>query len=156
MILEIALGIVLGVVILRYWQPIVALGLFAAVGAILFIIAGIVIYWIATNEPLLEKILTISIVFTVYLIGLLVSKLIAKRTVLKEGEIGVLLTITVFLIIATSFFFPFITKWATDANKPELFLFLLPLLGIWTWTWLKLSSLLKTRHAELSGVNTET
>jgi uncharacterized membrane protein len=155
MIIDIALGIVLAVVILRYWPVIVGLGIAATIGVVLLAIGGAVIYFVFTNEVVLQKVTTLAILLAVFLMGSWVSHLIAQRTVLKMEEIGVLLTITIFLIAMTIFFFPFIFKWATDAHEPQLFLFLIPLVGLWMWLWFKLSRLLRTRNAELVNANKE-
>ena len=155
MIIDIALGIVLAVVILRYWPAIVALGLLAVTVAVLLALVGGVIYFLAAHDALRGKIATISILIVIFLLGTFVSQLIARRTVLKAEEIGVLLTITIFLTATTAFFIWFISKWALDAGEPVLFLFLLPLAGLWAWLWVKLSNLLRTRNAELSAKPSE-
>ncbi|MBI3231387.1 MAG: hypothetical protein HYZ45_14845 [Burkholderiales bacterium] len=151
MIIDIALGIVLAVFILRYWPAIVALGIIAVIGFVLLAFVGVGIYFIASNEAVLQKVLTVLTLVAVFLVGSFVSQLIAQRTVLKSEEVGVLLTIAIFLTVTTLFFAWFIAKWALDAGEVQLFLFLTPLLGLWAWLWIKLSRLLKSRRAEISG-----
>lgn len=154
MIIEVALGVVLGVLILRYWREFLALGLFATIGIAVLAILAIGVFWIASNEQALQKVLTLLFLAAAFLVGLLIAKVIAKRSVLTVEEIGVLLTIAVFLLPMTSFFIWFITKWATEAGEPALFLFLLPLTGLWYWLWLKLSRLRRSRNGIVqSGSN---
>ena len=49
MILEIALGIVLAVIILAFWDVILSLGLILIVAAIVLIAAGLLILWAVTG-----------------------------------------------------------------------------------------------------------
>jgi len=49
MILEIALGIVLAVIILAFWEVILGLGLILMVAAIVLIAAGLLILWAVTD-----------------------------------------------------------------------------------------------------------
>ena len=146
MVLDIALGIVLAVVILRYWPAILAMGIFATVGAIVLAIAGVAVYVVTTNEVLLQKVSAVAALLVAYVVGTFVARLIAKRTVLTASEVGVLLTIAAFLGSATVFFFWFINTWATQANDPSLYLYLVPILALWAGVWLKLSSLLQSRR----------
>jgi membrane-associated protease RseP (regulator of RpoE activity) len=147
MILDVALGLVLGVLFLRYWPAILALGLFAVAGTVVLAIAALFLYWDASNEQVFQKTITLLFLAAAYVVGLLLAKVIAQRSVLTVQEIGVLLAIAVFLVPTTSFFIWFITKWATEAGEPELPLFLLPLVGLWVWLWLKLSRLRRSRNA---------
>lgn len=149
MILDVALGLVLGVLFLRYWPTILALGLFAVAGTVVLAIAALLVYWVASNEQVLQKAITLIFLAAAYVVGLLLAKVIAQRSVLTVQEIGVLLAITVFLVPTTSFFIWFITKWATEAGELGLLLFLLPLVGLWAWLWLKLSRLRRSRNAVL-------
>lgn len=151
MIIDIALAIVLAVFMLRYWAAIVALGVIGVIGFVLLASVGLVIYFIAANEAVLQKVLTVLTLVAVFLVGSFVSQLIAQRTVLKAEEVGVLLTISIFLTVTTLFFMWFIATWAMDAGEFQLFLFLTPLAGLWAWLWVKLSRLLRTRRAEIAG-----
>lgn len=146
MIIEVALGVVLGVLILRYWREFLALGLSATIGAAALAIISIAVFWIASNEQVLQKFLALLFLFTAVLVGFLIATIIAKHSVLTVEEIGVLLAIAVILVPATSFFIWFITKWAIEAGESALFLFLLPLVGLWYWLWLKLSRLRISRN----------
>ena len=148
MIIDIALGIVLAVLILRYWPALLAMGTFATVSAVILAIGGVVVYILATNEALLQKVSTIAVLVVTYVVGGFVARLIAKRTVLSASEVGVLITIAIFLGNATVFFFWFISKWATQANDPLLYLYLFPLLALWALVWLRLSALVKSRRVE--------
>lgn len=148
MIIEVALGVVLGVLILRYWTEILALGVFAAVVAAALIIGGGAIYWIVTNEPIFQKLLTISFLVAAFSMGAFIARLISQRTVLTPSEAGVFLTITLFLVNASLFFPWFIAKWSADADEPLLFFYLLPLVGLWIWIWLKFSGLVRERKRE--------
>jgi hypothetical protein len=149
MIIEVAFGVVLGVLILRYWREIIALGLFATIGAVVLAISAVGVYWIASNEQILQKVLTLLFLVTAFLVGFLLAKVIAQRSVLTVQEIGVLLAIAGILVPTTGFFIWFITKWATQAGEPELLLFLLPLVGLWCWLWLKLSRLRRSRNGRI-------
>jgi hypothetical protein len=151
MITEVALGVVLGVLILLYWREFLALGLFATIGAAVIAILAIGVFWLASNEQALQKVLTLLILAAAFLIGLLIAVLIAKRSVLTVEEIGVLLSIAVILVPTTSFFIWFITKWATEAGEPGLFLYLLPLVGLWYWLWLKLTRLRRSRNEKVKS-----
>jgi hypothetical protein len=151
MIAEVALGVVLGVLILLYWREFLALGLFATIGAAVIAILAIGVFWLASNEQALQKVLTLLILAAAFLIGLLIAVLIAKRSVLTVEEIGVLLSIAVILVPTTSFFIWFITKWATEAGELGLFLYLLPLVGLWYWLWLKLTRLRRSRNEKVKS-----
>jgi hypothetical protein len=151
MITEVALGVVLGVLILLYWREFLALGLFATIGAAVIAILAIGVFWLASNEQALQKVLTLLILAAAFLIGLLIAVLIAKRSVLTVEEIGVLLSIAVILVPTTSFFIWFITKWATEAGELGLFLYLLPLVGLWYWLWLKLTRLRRSRNEKVKS-----
>ena len=146
MILDIALGIVLAVVMLRYWPAILAMGICTAIGAIVLAIAGVAIYVVTTNEVLLKKIAAVAALLVAYVASGFVARLIAKRTVLTGSEVGILLTIVVFMGSATVFFFWLINTWAMQADDPILYLYLVPILALWAGVWLKLSSLLQSRR----------
>lgn len=150
MIVDIAIGIVLAVIILRYWPVIVAMGAIAATGFVIVAIAAAIGYAIATNEALLQKASTLAVLLAAFGIGSFVSCLIAKRTVLTASEVGVLMTTAFFLINATGFFYWFIANWARQANDPILFFYLLPLLALWAWLLQRLTSLQKSRKPQAS------
>jgi hypothetical protein len=144
MIIDIAIGIILAVFILRYWPEI----FLAIVVASVFAVVGIVVYFVATDKVLSQKISTIAVVLVTYVMGGFVANLIAKRTILTSSEVGILLVIAVFLGSTTVFFFWFINHWAIQSNDPILYLYLLPILAIWAGVWLRLSSLLRSRRIE--------
>ena len=148
MIIEVAIGIVLGVFILRYWSAILALGVFAAVLAVVLIICGAAIYWIVTNEPVARKLSTLSILTAIWLIGLLIATVISKYTLLKRAEAGVFLVMIAILGAAILVFARFIPKWSADAGEPLLYLFFVPLAGLGAWIWLKFSRLVAQRCKE--------
>jgi len=145
MIIDIALGIVLAILIFRFWPIITALGLVATITGALFLLGIGVIYFVSSRDAALQKVITISILAVIVFLGTLLSQVIAKRTVLKAEEIGVLLTITVFLTSTTLLFLWLIPKWALEAGEPQPLLYLLPLIALWAWLWKRLSGILKKR-----------
>lgn len=145
MIIDIALGIVLAVLIFRFWPMIIALGLIAIIAGALFLLGIGVIYFVSSHDTALQKVITMSILAVIVFLGTLLSQAIAKRTLLKAEEIGVLLTITVFLTSTTLLFLWFIPKWALEAGEPQPLLYLLPLIALWAWLWKKLSGIPKIK-----------
>ena len=90
MIIEIALGIVLGVLILKNLDAIFALGAVAIGGAIalaLLAVAGVGLYlgweWIASHERVLVGVTVLAAI----LLGSMVTNWIGKRTGLDGGEV---------------------------------------------------------------------
>lgn len=152
MIIEVALGVVLGVLILRYWQAVITLGILAAVLGVVLAVGGAVFYWVTTNEEVFRKLMALLLVLSGLLIGSFLSHIIAKRTVLRPSEVGVLLAIVLFVGNATVFFIPFIANWSANAQDPMLFLYLLPLGGLWVWVWKKTSNLIRKRRNEAQAL----
>jgi hypothetical protein len=148
MVIEVALGVVLGVLILRHLHAIVALSMLLIVFGVVLLIGGAVVYWVTTNEVVFRKVMALLLVLSGLLIGSFVSHVIAKRTVLRPGEICVLLAILLFVCNATVFFIPFIAEWSEKEQDPWLFLYLLPLGGLWIWIWKRTSKLVRKRRNE--------
>ena len=155
MIIEIALGIVLGVLILKNLDAIFALGAVAIGGAIalaLLAVAGVGLYlgweWIASHERGLVGVTVLAAI----LLGSMVTNWIGKRTGLDGGDIFVGAAMLLMLISATAVFSAMIYKWSSDAADPFLYLFLVPIIELWAWFYIKASSHIRKRKKPTATV----
>ena len=145
MIIEIALGIVLAVLILRYWPAIVAAGVLSVFAFAVISVGGSVIYAISLHEALAKQITIVFILLCGFLVITFIAHLISKRTVLTSSEISVLLVIAFMLVSASSVFFTLLTTWTEHANDYTVYLYSLPIFGLWAWVWTKLLSMVRSR-----------
>jgi hypothetical protein len=148
LIVEIALGIVLGFLILKNLDAIFALGAVAIGGAIalaLLAVAGVGLYlgweWIASHERVLVGVTVLAVI----LLGSMVANWVGKRTGLDGGDICVAAVMLLMLISATAVFPAMIYKWSSDAADPLLYLFLVPIIGLWAWFYIKASRHIRER-----------
>lgn len=133
LIIEIALGIVLGFLILTNLEAILGLGLLAIGGAVVLAISGGVIYWGIVSP----KVGMGLVIFAAYVIGLIGAQWIGKRTGLEPRDILIFVAMLFMLSSATLVFSAMIYKWSSDAQAPLLYLFLVPLIPLWVWLWAK-------------------
>jgi hypothetical protein len=145
MVIDIALGIVLAVLILRYWPAIVAAGVLSIFAFAAITIVGSIIYAISLHEALVKQIAIVSIALCGFLVITFIAHLISKRTVLTSSEISVLLVITFMLVSASSVFFKLLTTWAEQANDITVYLYSLPIFGLWVWVWKRLLFMVRSR-----------
>ena len=151
LILEIAIGIVLGFFMLRHLDVIFSLGV-AIVMIALWLAAGgaviYVIYWVATNEAVLNGVMPIVVMLAILSIGAVCAHLISKHTGLKHGEAGVFLAMAVMLLSATALFSSLAYQVESAETTRVLYLFLLPIVGLWVWLGVKTSRLIRKRRVE--------
>lgn len=145
MVIDIALGIVLAVLILRYWPAILAAGVLSVIAFAVIAIVGSIIYAISLHEALVKQIAIASIVLCGFLVVTFVAHLISKRTVLTTSEISVLLVMIFMLVSASSVFFKLLTTWAEQSGDYTVYLYSLPIFGLWVWVWKRLLSLVRSR-----------
>lgn len=136
LIVEIALGIVLGFLILNNLEAILGMGMAAVIGALglaLLAVAGVGLYlgweWIASHE----RVLVFVIVLAVILVASIIADWIGKRTGLESRDILVFGCMLFALVSATAVFSALIYRWSSDAAEPLLYLFLAPIIGLWAW-----------------------
>ena len=152
LIFQIAIGIVLGFFILRNFEAILGLGMMAVIGMMLLAIVGGAIYWVATNESVLNRVMPVAVVLVIFSIGAVCAHFISKHTGLKHSEAGVFLAMVFMLLSATAVFSSLIYKVASAETEPFEYLFLLPIIGLWAWLWIKTSRLIRERKNETHGV----
>lgn len=145
MVIDIALGIVLAVLILRYWPAIVAAGVLSVIAFAVIAIFGSIIYAVSLHEALVKQIAIVSTVLCGFLVITFIAHLISKRTVLTPSEISVLLFMMFMLVSASSVFFKLLTTWAEQSGDYTVYLYSLPIFGLWVWVWKKMISLVRTR-----------
>lgn len=155
MIIEIALGIVLGVLILKNLDAIFALGAVAIGGAIalaLLAVAGVGLYlgweWIASHERVLVGVTVLAVI----LLGSMVANWIGKKTGLDGGDIFVGAAMLLMLVSVTAVFSAMIYKWSSDAAEPLLYLFLVPIIGLWAWFYIKTARHIRERKKPTATV----
>lgn len=155
LIVEIALGIVLGFLILNNLDAIFALGAVAVGGAIalaLLAVVGLGLYlgweWIASHERILLGVIVLTTIF----VGSIVANWIGKRTGLDGGDILVFAAMLLMLVSATSVFSALIYKWSSDAAEPLLYLFLVPIIGLWVWFYKNTSRHIRKRKKSAETV----
>jgi hypothetical protein len=152
MIIEVALGVVLGYVLIKFWQPILAFGIWSAIGISLIAVGGVAFYWVSSNQKVMDEILALSVVGAFFFAGMTLSKFLSKYSVLTAGDIGGILAAFIFLAPTTIFFAWFLSEWATAADEPTILLFMLPLIGLWAWAWRRISKLLNERRSKLEEI----
>lgn len=166
MIIEVALGVVLGVLILRSLPEIlefcVALGWLALIlGTVLvaLLVFGVAMYWLATNEDLARTLHELSAPLHVLdapltFIGMILPQLVMwsaigfvveQRTHLKGKEAYILGFILYFLVLITAVSVDFLLTRYGESNDSQQFLYLVPLLGLWVLLWIKVSRLVQAR-----------
>lgn len=133
LIIEIALGIVLGFLILTNLKAILAMGMMAVGGAVVMAIAGLVIYWGSTNP----KVGVALVLLAVYVVGSIGANWIGKRTGLETSDILIFVAMLFMLLSATAVFSSLIYQWSSAAAEPLLYLFLAPIIALWVWFWIK-------------------
>lgn len=148
LIIEIAFGIVLGFLILNNLEAILALGMVAVGGAVVLVLAGGVIY-LGTAYPRIGMVL---VILAAYVIGSIGAEGISKRTGLETRDILVFVVMLFMLVSATAVFFALIYKWSSDAADPLLYLFLVPIMGLWAWFWVKASRHIRVRKKPTATV----
>ena len=154
MIIEIALGIVLGVIILRFLPQLLALGFLAfVVGAI---ILGSVV--VLANEESRNFVLTVVVVCVPIVLWLVilvrVPRFIAARSVLSITDIEALFIAILPIFASTVILASLVVVWASNAHEPIYLSFLLPLIGLWFWVWTKITRLVRQRrHEALNSEN---
>ena len=151
MIINISLGIILAVLVLRYWPAIVAAGVLSVFAFVIVSVAVSVVYAISLHEALVEQIAIVSMLLCGFLVITFIAHLISKRTVLTASEISVLLVITLMLVSASSIFFKLLTTWAEQANDYTVYLYSLPIFGLWAWVWKRLISMVRSRKAPVGN-----
>jgi peptidoglycan/LPS O-acetylase OafA/YrhL len=109
MIIEIALGIVLGVIILRLLPIILTLGLVLSAVLVVLGVAGFLIHWALGNEGFLG-ILAIAITFAA---GAYIAHHIEKRSPLNKDEAGAL---TIFMVAGGFTAFAIYSELASDKD----------------------------------------
>lgn len=129
LVVQIALGVVLGVLILRNLELIFSLGVIALLGAVVLAFVGAVIYLASTRKTFGAVLLVIS----VYVIGTFCARRIGMWTGLGPRDVGVFVVILFLLVAATSVFWQLIYQWSAQANEPLLYLFFTPIVGVWGW-----------------------
>ena len=133
LIIEIAVGIVLGFLVLNNLEAIFALGMVAVGGAVVLALAGGVIY-LGTAYP---RIGAVFVILAAYVIGSIGADWIGKRTGLESRDILVFVVMLFMLISATTLFSALIYKWSSDATEPLVYLFLVPIIALWAWFWVR-------------------
>ena len=155
LVLEIALGIVLGFFMLRHLDLIFSLGVATVMIAIGLAMLGAVIsliYWGAMNEAVLNTAVLVVGMLTIFSIGAVCAHFISKYTGLNNGEAGVFLAMAVMLLGATVAFSSLAYQVESAETTRVLYLFLLPMAGMWVWLGVKTSRLIRKRKAESSTV----
>ncbi len=71
-IIEIALGIVLAVIILNYWQDIIGWGILAVIGSVIIAALAGVSYFIYSNWDSLAPILALLLIVVCFVIGMMI------------------------------------------------------------------------------------
>jgi hypothetical protein len=158
LIIEVALGIVFGFLILSNLDAIVGLGMTAAFGAFwlaLLAIVGVGLYlgweWIASHERVLIGVIVMAFI----LAASIVADWIGNRTGLESSDILVFAAMLLVLVSATAVFSELIYKWSSDAAAPLLYLFLVPIVGLWAWILVKAKRHIRERKKPLNAVSVE-
>jgi hypothetical protein len=145
MIIDIALGIIFAVLILRYYPAILAAEVISVVAFAIIAIVAILIYAASLHEALVKQIAIVSMVLCYFLVVTFIAHLISKRTILTTSEITIFLGIIFMLVSASSAFFELLTTWAEQSGEYTVYLYSLPILGLWAWVWNRLLSLVRSR-----------
>lgn len=162
MIIEVAVGVFIGGMALRYEKEILKAAASIGVSLIILGILGVAlaagiaaIYWLMSNEVVLEKVVSILFLLSAFIIVRVAAAAVSRRSVLTTDEIAVLIAIAVFLVPATAFFVWFFIKFSMEAKQPLILLGVLPLVGLWVVLWQKLSKLRSSRKDPLKIENAE-
>lgn len=147
LIIEIALGIVLGFWILSNLEAVLSLGIMAAIGLALLAIVGGVLIWIVSDKAVLNRVMPLLMVLAIFAVGYVVALFVSKATGLTPGESGIFLMMLFMLLSATVAFTMIIHRLASAENAPLLYLALVPFAGAWVWLWNKTARLSRERRS---------
>jgi hypothetical protein len=149
-IFDIALGIVLAYMILRFLPLIVAVGSLAVVT---FIFALITVAFIQLGSELRNRIFLILLIVAVSVGCTFALRFISKYTAVPPDLAGGLFLVLLLFLPVTIGFFWFAYRWVQESGEVLPILFLFPLLGLWYWFWTKLRKSLEIHREKVYDTN---
>lgn len=151
LIIEIALGIVLGFLILKNLDAIFALGAIAVGGAIalaILAVVGVGLYlgweWIASHQRVLVGV----IVLTAILVGSFMQQWLSSITGLKEDEGWLFIALSVVSMMAAVTFPMMLYEWTGDGKTMVTPIVLFSLTLFLGWLWKREVHLIRQRRVE--------
>ncbi len=131
MVFDIALGIVLGVLILRSLPLLINLGVVAAILVSVASLLAFVISLILSNDWIAVRALVIGAPVGVMVVGQMLVRLVASRTLFSREEVGAALLVSAVVCVVMLELFVLVQPENTAALGPVVRLIVLPTLFFW-------------------------
>ena len=131
MIIEVALGIVLGVLMLRFLPLLVAAGVAVLVLTCVGTLIALVLLWITSNEWLVVRALVVGAPIAAMIIGQVLATALASRTVFTTAEVTASLLVCMVAVGAMVMLFTLVQSGINPPLEPALRFVVLPALFFW-------------------------
>jgi len=133
LVLEVALGVVLGVLLLRFWPQVLAIGLLGTVALLCFALVGLLIVFLVAPNPELRQFQLVAVGCLLALATFLVARSLARRFVVPTADAVGIVILLLFLAGLTVLAAQSLSAVLTF-NESAYFL-IVPLLAIAAWFW---------------------
>jgi hypothetical protein len=131
MVFDIALGIVLGVLILRSLPLLINFGVVAVILGTVVSLLAFVISLILSNDWIAMRALVIGIPIGVMVVGQMLVRLVSSRTIFSREEVGAALLVTSIVCGVMLGLFVLVQSAITTALGPVVRFVILPTLFFW-------------------------
>lgn len=131
MIIEIAMGIVLGVLILRFLPVIITVGSVALALAGVGTVIVFTVLWIASNEWLATRAMLVGAIASIAVVGHSLGKAVSSRTVFTEHEVRISLLLCLIVLAVMAGLFVLTGSHLQPPLEPSIRFVVLPTLSFW-------------------------
>ncbi len=131
MIVDIALGIVLGVLMLRLLPYLITLGVVAAIFGSIALLLAFVISMVLSSDWIAMRALVIGVPISFIVVGQMIVRLVSSRTIFSREEVGAALLVISVVCGVMVGLFVLVQSENTDTLEPLVRIVVLPTLFFW-------------------------
>lgn len=131
MIVDIALGIVLGVLMLRLLPYLITLGVVAAIFGSIALLLAFVISMVLSSDWIAMRALVIGVPISFIVVGQMIVRLVSSRTIFSREEVGAALLVISVVCGVMVGLFVLVQSENTDTLEPLVRTVVLPTLFFW-------------------------